>query len=129
MKKLKVISIIAVIMLLLCNISTTIYATTHTASEVISDGKSFISMGEGQDKISQENLKGMSNTLYNILLVAGILISIIIGMAMGIKFIMGGIEQKAEIKGMLIPYIVGNVVIFGAFAIWKIVVDTIQRIQ
>ena len=111
MKKLKVISIIAVIMLLLCNISTTIYATTHTASEVISDGKSFISMGEGQDKISQENLKGMSNTLYNILLVAGILISIIIGMAMGIKFIMGGIEQKAEIKGMLIPYIVGNVVI------------------
>ena len=68
----------------------------------------------------------MSNTLYNILLVTGILIALIVGMILGIKFIMGGIEEKAEIKTMIIPYIVGCVVVFGAFTIWKIVVDILQ---
>ena len=39
---------------------------------------------------------------------------------------MGSIEEKAEIKTMLIPYIIGCVVVFGAFTIWKIVVDILQ---
>ena len=38
------------------------------------------------------------------------------------------IEEKAEIKTMLIPYIIGCVVVFGAFTIWKIVVDILQSV-
>lgn len=45
---------------------------------------------------------------------------------MGINFVMGGIEEKSEIKAMLIPYIIGCIVVFGAFAIWKAVVDILQ---
>lgn len=100
----------------------------HTADEIIEEGKSFIDTGKikAEDKIKQDNLQKMSNTLYNILLVTGILIALIVGMILGIKFIMGGIEEKAEIKTMIIPYIVGCVVVFGAFTIWKIVVDILQ---
>ena len=100
----------------------------HTTDEIIEEGKSFIDTGKikAKDKIKQDNLQKMSNTLYNILLVTGILIALIVGMILGIKFIMGGIEEKAEIKTMIIPYIVGCVVVFGAFTIWKIVVDILQ---
>ncbi len=100
----------------------------HTTDEIIEEGKSFIDTGKikAEDKIKQDNLQKMSNTLYNILLVTGILIALIVGMILGIKFIMGGIEEKAEIKTMIIPYIVGCVVVFGAFTIWKIVVDILQ---
>lgn len=100
----------------------------HTTDEIIEEGKSFIDTGKikSEDKIKQDNLQKMSNTLYNILLVTGILIALIVGMILGIKFIMGGIEEKAEIKTMIIPYIVGCVVVFGAFTIWKIVVDILQ---
>lgn len=100
----------------------------HTTDEIIEEGKSFIDTGKvkADDKIKQDNLQKMSNTLYNILLVTGILIALIVGMILGIKFIMGGIEEKAEIKTMIIPYIVGCVVVFGAFTIWKIVVDILQ---
>ena len=100
----------------------------HTADEIIEEGKNFIDTGKekADDKIKQDNLQKMSNTLYNILLVTGILIALIVGMILGIKFIMGGIEEKAEIKTMIIPYIVGCVVVFGAFTIWKIVVDILQ---
>ena len=81
---------------------------------------------DAENKIGSDDLKNMSDTIYNILLVAGIIIAIIVGLIMGIKFIIGGIEEKAEIKAMLIPYIIGCVVVFGAFAIWKAVVDILQ---
>lgn len=133
MKKIKIVTVILLILLSIITITKPIYATDtvekHTAGEIIQEGKKFITTGEKEaDKISQDNLKNMSDTIYNILLVAGIIIAIIVGLIMGIKFIMGGIEEKAEIKAMLIPYIVGCVVVFGAFTIWKVVVDILQSV-
>ena len=126
MKKIKIILVILLILLSISTIARPIYA--HTAGEIIEEGKGFIDVGkeDADNKISQSSLKEMSNTLYNILLVTGILIALIVGMILGIKFIMGGIEEKAEIKTMIITYIVGCVVVFGAFTIWKIVVDILQ---
>ena len=37
-------------------------------------------------------------------------------------------EEKAEVKKMLIPYIVGCIVVFGGFGIWKLVVNILQGI-
>lgn len=131
MKKIKIVAVILLILLSIITITKPIYASDtkkHTAGEIITEGKGFIQKGQSgaEDKISSDNLKNMSDTIYNILLVAGIIIAIIVGLIMGIKFIMGGIEEKAEIKAMLLPYIIGCVVVFGAFAIWKAVVDILQ---
>lgn len=100
----------------------------HTAGEIMDEAGEFIDVGEqgANNKISEESLQNLSNTLYNILLVVGIIVAIIVGLVMGIKFIMGSIEDKAEIKTMLIPYVIGCVVVFGAFAIWQIVVNLLQ---
>ena len=131
MKKIKIVAVILLILLSIITITKPIYASDtkkHTAGEIITEGKGFIQKGQSgaEDKISSDNLKNMSDTIYNILLVAGIIIAIIVGLIMGIKFIMGGIEEKAEIKAMLLPYIIGCVVVFGAFAIWKAIVDILQ---
>ena len=40
----------------------------------------------------------------------------------------GSIEQKAKVEDSLIPYIVGCVVIFGAFGIWKLVLTILEGI-
>jgi len=102
--------------------------TKHTTGEIIDEAQGFIEKGqeEADKKIQTEELKDMSNTLYNILLVVGIIVALIVGLILGIKFILGSIEEKAEIKAMVIPYIIGCVVVFGAFAIWQIVVDLLQ---
>lgn len=131
MKKIKIVTVILLILLSIIAITKPIYASDtkrHTAGEIISEGKGFIEKGQNyaENKIGSDDLKNMSDTIYNILLVAGIIIAIIVGLIMGIKFIIGGIEEKAEIKAMLIPYIIGCVVVFGAFAIWKAVVDILQ---
>ena len=102
MKKIK----IAIVILLILLSIITIYAsdTKHTAGEIITEGKGFIQKGQSgaEEKISSDNLKDMSDTIYNILLVAGIIIAIIVGLIMGIKFVMGGIEEKAEIKELAV---------------------------
>lgn len=130
MKKIKIVIVILLILLSIITITKPIYAsdTKHTAGEIITEGKGFIQKGQSgaEEKISSDNLKDMSDTIYNILLVAGIVIAIIVGLIMGINFIIGGIEEKAEIKAMLLPYIIGCIVVFGAFAIWKAVVDILQ---
>lgn len=102
--------------------------SSHTGSEIIDEGNKFIEVGEkdSNDKIRPENLKKLSDTLYSILVSVGVVIAVIVGLVLGIKFIMGGIEEKAELKAMIIPYIIGCVVLFGSFTIWKIVVNILQ---
>lgn len=41
---------------------------------------------------------------------------------------LGGIEEQAKIKETLIPYIVGCIVIFGAFGIWKLAVSIMTEV-
>ncbi len=99
----------------------------HSAGEIIQEGDNFIEIGENQEaKIEQSSLRALSNTVYNILLVVGIIIAAILGGFLGIKFMMGSVDEQAEVKTMLVPYIAGCVVIFGAFTIWKIVLLIIQ---
>ena len=37
--------------------------------------------------------------------------------------------EKAKTKEMLIPYIAGCIVVFGAFGIWKLVVNLLTQTQ
>ena len=72
-------------------------------------------------------LQNFSNMLYNALLIIGIIIAVIVGTILGIKFMIGSVEEKADIKKLLIPYIVGCIVVFGAFGIWKLVVTILAN--
>jgi len=89
---------------------------------------SFIKEGMENEnqKFNQANTKVLSNVIYNVLFILGIIIAFIVGGILGIKFITSGLDGKAEVKNMMIPYIVGLVVIFGSFTIWKIVLTILQ---
>ena len=94
---------------------------------IMQGANSFISSGEtSSEKMSQTGIIDLSNNMYNILLVIGIVVAVIIGTILGIKFITTGADGKAEVKNALVPYFIGCVVVFGAFTIWKIVVDILQ---
>ena len=66
--------------------------------------------------------------MYNILLTIGIVVAVIVGAIIGIKLMSSGIDTKVEAKKLLIPYLAGCVVVFGGFAIWKIVVTILQQV-
>ena len=99
------------------------YGSDTSLSDVISGGDSFIDAGkDGSAKIDKGSLQNASSSIYNILLICGVIIAVLIGSIMGIKFMIGSVEEKAEIKAALVPFVIGCIVVFGAFGIWKIVV-------
>ena len=76
--------------------------------------------------ISVEKIRKSSGDIYNILLAVGTALTVVIGGILGIKFMFASVEQKAQIKEMIIPYVIGCIVIYGGFIIWKLVVDILD---
>ena len=101
---------------------------TYALGDIISSADNFIEDGKNEKNVGLDEgvIKDLSNTMYNILFVLGIVIAVIWGLVIAIKFITGSVEEKAEVKKTLIPYVAGCVVLFGAFTIWKIVVTILQ---
>lgn len=90
---------------------------------IIDGGSSFIQAGgQSQYELDTDQLKNASNTIYNTLLLTGMAIAVIASSILGIKFMIGSVEEKAQIKEALVPFVIGCIVIFGAFGIWKIAI-------
>ena len=137
MKVLKYITVLIITIVLLFSTSIVKAATSDdpqsgggatsdtTIGTIISGADDFLNMG-ASNVLPEGNIQEMSNIIYNTLLIIGIIIAVIVGLFLGIQFVTGSVEQKSKIKESLIAYIVGCVVIFGAFGIWKLVVTVLQ---
>lgn len=97
----------------------------ESLDDVMNDASDFIGLGEAQ---YEGNLSQFSNTIYNILLSIGVIVAVIVGAIIGVKLMASNIDTKVEAKNLLIPYVVGCIVVFGGFAIWKIVVTILQGV-
>lgn len=120
---------IGVIFLIICFLSIfeiPTYAAT-TIDDTIDSAKSFINAGT-KSTINETELKDTSDFLYNLLLGIGIIVAVIVGSILGIKYMVGSAEEKAEYKETLLVYLIGCIVVFGAFGIWKIIVSIFNGI-
>ena len=68
-------------------------------------------------------VKDASDAIYSILLAIGGVVALCVGVFLGVKFMTSTVDEKAKVKESLIVYIIGCIVIFGAFGIWKLVID------
>ena len=123
----KILIIIITILSIFMLNNSKVYASS--LSDTIDGAKEFINAGveDTSPAISDEDLQNMSDLLFNAILVIATIIAIIVGLFIGIKFMTGSVAEKAEVKKTLIPYIAGCVVIFGAFGIWKILVNILSQ--
>lgn len=107
-----------------------VYAST--VDDVFGDADEFINQGERQQNaaggINEEILGDTTNFLYNLLLAIGIVVAVIVGSILGIKYMMGSVEEKAEYKQTLLAYVISCAVVFGAFGIWKLVVNVLSGV-
>jgi hypothetical protein len=117
------------IMALICMffIIVSIFPNKSSASWV-DDAINFLNAGGGTSTVNDVKLREASNSIYNLLSSIGMIVSVIVGIILGITFMMASAEDKAKVKEALIPYIVGCIVVFGAFGIWKIVINTFNGI-
>ena len=99
--------------------------------QIFDEGKDFLETGKSESKSNQANditTQHIVNDLYNILFPLGVATTVIVGGALGIKFMWASADDKAKIKESLIPYGVGCVVIYGAFGIWRIAIEIFSKL-
>lgn len=95
--------------------------------DIMNRAEGFVNNGEnGGNVINNDALKEGSNTLYNVLLVIGIAVAFIWGIVLGIQFVTGSLGEKADVKKNLIVYVIGCIIIFGAFGIWRLLLQLLQ---
>ena len=81
--------------------------------DIMNRAEGFVNNGEnGGNVINNDALKEGSNTLYKIVL--------------GIQFVTGSLGEKADVKKNLIVYVIGCIIIFGAFGIWRLLLQLLQ---
>lgn len=123
---------IIIISLIFQIVSTPVVRAESFWSEIFDAGQSFVGNGKRQvienPIMDQDEVSELNTKIYNILLALGIVLAVIIGGILGIQMMWGSIEQQVKAKEMLMPYVIGCVVIFGAFGIWKICVTIFSRL-
>lgn len=129
----KKISQIAIKIVMIVFVIQVFYMPASQASfwdDIFDIGDNFLNEGKNASNniIEDEAAKTEFNRIYNILFGIGIALSVIIGAVLGIKFMLGTVDEQAKVKEMLMPYIIGCVVIFGAFGIWKLMINIFSNI-
>ncbi len=75
----------------------------------------------GNPNYSTTSIRNLGNNIIQIISVIGSSISVIVLVVLGIKYMMGSAEEKAEYKKTLLPYLIGAALVFAASSIAGIV--------
>ncbi len=125
-KILKIVIKMFIILIFFQVINTPVVQASEYIGNILNIGSDFVK--QGKEATKQDNptdgdkMSETTDIIYNTLLAIGIALSVVIGAILGIQLMWGSIEQQVKAKEMLMPYVAGCLVVFGAFAIWKICV-------
>jgi hypothetical protein len=74
-----------------------------------------------------EKLKSKANIIFSYLRTIGIVVSVVALIVIGIKYMMGSVEEKATYKQTLLPYLVGAILLFTGSFIPQMIYDIMQN--
>ena len=74
-----------------------------------------------------EKLKSKANTIFSYLRTIGIVLSVVALIAIGIKYMLGSVEEKATYKQTLLPYLIGAILLFTGSLIPQLIYDIMQN--
>ena len=114
----KIISSIAIIILFMLIISNTLFAATIGTNK-ITNNKDLGDAGTKMETIGSRIFTAVSNV--------GIAVSVVVLAVIGIKYMLGSVEEKAEYKKSIMPYLIGAIFIFSASTIGKIVYSIFKQ--
>lgn len=99
-------------------------------SNAITDGQGFLENGKSsplEKVINYQNLYNVINYLYNIAMLIVIIVAIIIGIVLGNRIVLGSIDERADAKHLMVPYLAIVATAAFAFSLWKILLQIIHN--
>lgn len=112
-KQVKILSIMLVVLMAMTAISSVVLAAPDL-SGTIKD----MANGSGNQPTEVVNL---GKTIVTIMQTVGVVVAVVVLLVLGIKYMIGSAEEKAEYKKTMIPYIVGAILIFASTTIVNVV--------
>lgn len=107
--------ILKICVFLLCFI--TIFSSVSNASFTIGDLSG--------TKVSVTDAVNLGNKIITMVTTIGSIISVIVLIVIGLKYMMGSIEEKAQYKKSLMPYVIGATLVFAASTIAGIIYNVV----
>lgn len=68
-------------------------------------------------------LKDAGNSVIKVITTIGIVVSVVALIILGIKYLMGSVEERADYKKTLVPYLIGAIFVFGASTIAQVIYE------
>ena len=115
MKKNKIIFIFFIIMIVIASFMTMSYGFE-------------VDNINGKQTSIDSDLNNVGNSIIKIITTVGSIISVIVLVIMGIKYMMGSIEEKATYKKTMLPYVIGAVLLFAASTIASVIYNVAKNL-
>ena len=121
MKKMtKILSVVMIVMMLI-SVTIPVLAAGSATNPTIWDNPS------SGNKIKTDDITDFSKSLINVISIVGSAAAIITLIVLGIKYMMGSAEEKAEYKKTLLPYIIGAAMVFGASVLTGVIYNIMNQ--
>lgn len=120
-KTMKILTFIATVLIALTMLSTVVFA-------VDSNGVINQMQKENINASQSEQLSSLGGKVLSALQVIGFIAGAVILVVLGLKYMMGSLEEKAEYKKTMIPYLVGAIIVIAAPTLAKGIFSMIQSL-
>lgn len=83
-------------------------------------------------EVSGSDVRGtirISNKIIGGITAVGTVVAVVTTMGMGIKYMIGSVEQRAEYKKTMMPMLIGMILLFGVSWIIKVIYDIMFNIN
>ena len=77
-------------------------------------------------KLTDKSIENFGNELITIISTIGSIVSVVVLVILGIKYMLGSVEEKAEYKKTFLPYLIGAILVFSASVVAGIVFRLVQ---
>jgi type IV secretory pathway VirB2 component (pilin) len=115
-KSIKILATVLLVIMMIMSISAVVFA--YEPSNV-----------NGSSNVDTSKLEDVGNQIFTVIRTVGILLSVIILAVLGIKYMMGSAEEKAEYKKTMMPYIIGALLLFAAATISQFIYNAFTSIS
>ncbi len=121
-KTMKILTFIATVLIALTMLSTVAFAALDSDGVINQMQKENINASQSQQ------LSSLGGKVLSALQIIGFIAGVVILVVLGLKYMMGSLEEKAEYKKTMIPYLVGAIIVIAAPTLAKGIFSMIQSL-
>ena len=131
-KTVKVLTALLLVVMMVMSLNTVAFAhgsTTTTSSGEIGSVIDKINDSANNKLNDDSGVASLGGQIVGIIQIIGIVVAVVILLVLGIKYMTGSAQEKAEYKKTMIPYIIGAILIFAASTIVNVIFNLAVNIQ